>query len=108
VAAAAVLGTDATFLRLARVAGLGEDAALAALDEALARRLLHETGEAGYAFTNPLVRDVAYAEAGQARREVFHRRASAVLTREDAPAETRAQGAGPAQLTLVESLPAGD
>ena len=92
--AAAVLGNGATFTHLARVAGLDEDAALAALDEALERRLLREgqfapggapVGE--YAFTNDRVRDVVYADAGAARRQIFHRRALQVLGKEGAPAE---------------------
>jgi DNA-binding SARP family transcriptional activator len=86
-AAGAVLRSGFTFQQLMGVAGLPEDETLRALDEVLASRLLREAdaqdGEA-YAFSHEKVRDVAYTEAGAARRRVFHRRALAVLQEEGA------------------------
>jgi tetratricopeptide (TPR) repeat protein len=96
-AAAAVLGQGFTFEQLVRIAGTGEDEALPAMDEALRAHLVREAAGAGergaaasYVFTHDKIRDVAYEEAGDARRRVFHRRALGVL---------RAAGAAPAVLT---------
>ncbi|MDB5076217.1 MAG: hypothetical protein JWO42_2396, partial [Chloroflexi bacterium] len=90
-AAAAVLGTEATFERLCHVAALDEGAGLAALDELRRRQLLVEDAAdpnmedlelwrpATMRFPHDLVREVVYTEAGDARRRVFHRRAVALL-----------------------------
>jgi DNA-binding SARP family transcriptional activator len=86
-AAGAVLGSGFTFEQLMGVAGLPEDEALRALDEVLASRLLREAkaqDEEAYSFPHEKVRDVAYTEAGAARRRVFHRRALTVLQEEGA------------------------
>ncbi len=87
-AAGAVLGSGFTFEELLGVVDLPEDEALSALDEVLMGRLLREAdAENGvYAFTHEKVRDVAYTEAGAARRRVFHRRALAALEEEGVPA----------------------
>lgn len=87
-AAGAVLGRDASFEELCRVAGLDEQAGLRALDELLRNRFLREGAGAAlldpqdeaifpttYFFAHDKVRDVVYSEAGDARRRVFHRRA---------------------------------
>ena len=92
--AAAVLGGAAGFERLCAVAGVPEREGLAALDELLGRQLLREadgretpaSGGAAYRFGRELVRAVVYAEAGEARRRIFHRRALAVLA--DEPGES--------------------
>ncbi|HEV8224380.1 MAG TPA: AAA family ATPase [Rubrobacteraceae bacterium] len=87
-AAGAVLGSGFTFEQLIGVVGLPEDEVLSALDEVLASRLLKEApaqdGEV-YTFSHEKVRDVAYTEAGAARRRIFHRRALAALEEEGAP-----------------------
>jgi tetratricopeptide (TPR) repeat protein len=90
-AAAAVLGSEATFERLCQVAELNESAGLAALDDLRRRRLIIENapdpelqgdgfaGPATFGLPHDLVRDVVYTEAGDTRRRIFHRRAFAVL-----------------------------
>ena len=86
-AAAAVLGQEASFDNLCRVAGLDEIQALAALDELLARQLLLEADatsaapvrDAAYHFSHQKLRDVVYSEAGSARRRILHRRALEAL-----------------------------
>ena len=92
--AAAVLGQEASFERLWRVAGLNEIQALSALDELLVRQLLLESGEASaapgqdpaYSFSHQKLKEVVYAEAGAARRRVLHRRAFAALQATDGAA----------------------
>ncbi len=81
-AAGAVLGHDFTFEELCQVAQLAPQDGLAALDEALQSLLLHESshrreGSRGvfYVFGHDKTREVVYAEAGDARRRVFHSRA---------------------------------
>lgn len=119
--AAAVLGHGGfDFGLTCRVAGLGEDDCLPALDEALASGLLCEVegdldakglGEATYAIAHDRIRDVAYTEVGSARRRLFHRRALGILTQEGAPAAelTRhAFAAGLAKEAFEHSLAAGD
>lgn len=76
--AAAVLGQGSSFELLARVAELSEHEALPALDEAVRGSLLHESS-GSYQFAHDKIREVAYAEAGEARRRVFHRRALEAL-----------------------------
>jgi DNA-binding SARP family transcriptional activator len=94
-AAGAVLGSGFTFEQLIGVVGLPEDEALSALDEVLASRLLREADAQDdvYAFSHEKVRDVAYTEAGAARRRVFHRRALAVLEEEGVPTAVLARHA---------------
>jgi len=111
-AAGAVLGTGFTFEELLRVVSLPEDEALAALDEVLVGRLLREADAENevYAFTHEKVRDVAYTEAGAARRRVFHRRALAALE-EGAPAAWLARHALAAKMpeaAFRHLLAAGD
>jgi DNA-binding SARP family transcriptional activator len=92
--AAAVLGQEASFDRLCRIAGLEEGQALTALDELLARQLLLEAHEASsepgrdpaYSFSHHKLSEIVYAEAGAARRRMLHRRALEVLQATAAPA----------------------
>ncbi|HEY6542748.1 MAG TPA: AAA family ATPase, partial [Ktedonobacteraceae bacterium] len=96
VVAGAVLGRTFTFEEVCQVANLQEDEGLSALDEVLKKRLLQEaSGEpgeqrvasaGGYFFTHDKIRDVAYSEAGEARRRIFHRRALEALQVAGAPA----------------------
>jgi DNA-binding SARP family transcriptional activator len=82
-AAGAVLEHRITFERMCAISSLSEDLALPALDESISSRLLLETAQPGvvsdYAFTNDMLRDVVYTEAGDARRRLFHQRALQVL-----------------------------
>ena len=88
--AGAVLERGFDFETLVRVADLGEAESLRALDELIERHLLRE--EAGgreavmpldpsptYTFTHEKIRQVAYTEAGPARRRLLHQRAFEVL-----------------------------
>jgi DNA-binding SARP family transcriptional activator len=83
--AAAVLGRDCPLELLARVAEIRDDEALPGLDEAVHGSLLRETS-GKYAFTHDKIREVAYMEAGEARRRVFHRRALQALREHGASA----------------------
>ncbi|MBN9391169.1 MAG: AAA family ATPase [Chloroflexi bacterium] len=87
-AAGAVLDHAFSFEQLCGVAGLDENTGLNALDQLLKHSLLKEGSalQAGplnhpanpveaYFFSHDKIRDVAYTEAGDARRRVFHRRA---------------------------------
>jgi DNA-binding SARP family transcriptional activator/tetratricopeptide (TPR) repeat protein len=112
-AAGAVLGSGFTFEQLIGVVGLPEDEALSALDEVLASRLLREADAQDdvYAFSHEKVRDVAYTEAGAARRRVFHRRALAALKEEGASAALLARHALAARMpeaAFRHLLAAGD
>ena len=91
--AGAVLRHNFTFEELCQVAQLGPQEGLAALDEALQSLLLHETshrrdGRSGvsYHFSHDKIREVVYAEAGDARRQVFYGRALTLREHADAPA----------------------
>jgi tetratricopeptide (TPR) repeat protein len=84
ICAGAVLGKAFTFEDVSRVADLSEAEALPALDELLRAHLLRERtanvdAPTAYAFSHDKIRDVAYSEAGDARRRVFHRRALEAL-----------------------------
>jgi DNA-binding SARP family transcriptional activator len=100
-AAGAVLGDGFEFELVRRVASLGENEGLTALDEALRGRILCESrlwlwrgGEyGGYSFVHDKIRDVVYTDAGEARRRVFHRRALEALEEEGAPAAELARHA---------------
>jgi DNA-binding SARP family transcriptional activator/predicted ATPase len=91
--AAAVLGQEASFDSLCRVAGLEEAQVLTALDELLARQLLSEVDEESlapgrdpaYSFSHQMLGEVVYAEAGAARRRILHRRAFEALQAATAP-----------------------
>jgi DNA-binding SARP family transcriptional activator/tetratricopeptide (TPR) repeat protein len=113
--AAAVLGRLFTFEDLREVSGLPEDDALGAMDELVRARLLRETdshkrGPAAHFFSHDKIRDVVYAEATDARRRVFHRRAVELLGARLAPAGEivhHALAAGLDEIALTASMTAG-
>src|SRR6266571_1471279 len=76
--AAAVLGDGCTFDQLCRVADLDENQGLSALDEVVTRGLLQETG-GRCSFAHDSIRAGIYAESGEIRRQVLHRRALETL-----------------------------
>src|SRR5216684_2837871 len=116
--AGAVLGQGITFEYLCQVAGLAEHDGLSALDEVLHSHLLHESERAGgrvadgrYVFAHAKIRALVYAEASEARRSIFHRRAVKVLQAAAAPAAVlayHALAAGLAEPAFRWSLAAGD
>jgi DNA-binding SARP family transcriptional activator len=116
--AGAVLDQGITFERLCQVADLAEQDGLPALDEALHSHLLQEAEREGgrmadgrYMFAHAKIRAVVYAEAGEARRSIFHRRALNVLQAAAAPAAVlayHALAAGLAEPAFRFSLAAGD
>ena len=119
--AGAVLGQGITFARLCQVADLTEQDGLPALDEVLHSGLLYESEREGggrasmtdgrYVFAHAMIRAVVYAEAGEARRAIFHRRAVQALQEAAAPAAElayQAQAAGLAEPAFHWSLAAGD
>jgi DNA-binding SARP family transcriptional activator len=82
-ASGAVLEHNISFEHMCAISNLSDDQALPALDELISGRLLLETVQPGassaYTFTNDMLRDVVYTEAGDARRRLFHQRALEVL-----------------------------
>ena len=70
---AAVLGREFDFPTLQVMSDGDEDATIAALEEALAARLLVET-PAGYAFAHALVRETLYGTLSAPRRQRLHAR----------------------------------
>jgi DNA-binding SARP family transcriptional activator/predicted ATPase len=86
--AAALLGRECSYLRLCRVAGVDELAALPALEALLNGRLLAETGPARrpYVVAHDHIREVVYDQSSAARRRVLHRRALIDLEAAGAPA----------------------
>lgn len=114
-AAGTILDHGLTFDRLCAVANLTPDLGLPALDEILSARLLREVGQLGrasvYAFANDMIRDVAYTEAGDARRRLFHKRALETLEVEQDSAAMLAHhalAAGAVSAALAHSLAAGE
>jgi len=96
-AAGAILERDFTFDQLCQVAQLAPQDGLAALDEALQSLLLQESCQRGkgrrgvtYHFANVKIREVIYAGAGDARRQVFLGRALTI--REHADVHRRGAG----------------
>ena len=113
-AGGAVLEHRITFERICAICNLSEDLALPALDELISGRLFLETAQpaevSAYTFTNDMVRDVVYTEAGDARRRLFHRRALEVLEKGGESAAVlahHAQAAGMRQAAFHYSLAAG-
>jgi predicted ATPase len=116
--AGAVLGQGITFDSLCQVADLAEQDGLPALDKVLHSGLLleseHRRGpitDGHYTFAHPKIRAVVYAEAGEARRSIFHRRALEALQAAAAPAAElayHALAAGLAEPAFHWSLAAGD
>ncbi|GAC1349171.1 MAG: hypothetical protein NVSMB27_19780 [Ktedonobacteraceae bacterium] len=108
--AGAVLGDGFDFEGVCRVADVSENQGLPALDELLSRGLLRESGGRCF-FVHDKIREVAYAEAGEVRRRVFHRRAlEALKTMAAPPAEMarHALAAGLQERTFSLSLLAGN
>ena len=116
VLAGAVLWTHASAQWLWRVAELGVQAGIEALEEAIASGMLREekagAGHPGsYRFAHELIRDVVYTELGEARRHVLHQRALALLQAEEAPAAAlayHAQASGETGVAARYSVQAGD
>jgi predicted ATPase len=113
-AVGAVLEHQITFERLCIISNVAEDLALPALDELISGRLLVEPSQPGvvsaYTFTNEMLRDVVYTEAGDARRRLFHRRALEVLEAAKASSAVLAHhavSAGLPQAIFHHSLTAG-
>src|SRR6266700_3926954 len=116
--AGAVLDQGITFAHLCQVADLTEQDGLPALDEALHSHLLQESEREGgrvadgrYVFAHTKIRAVVYAEAGEARRSIFHRRAVKVMQEAAAPPAVlayHALAAGLAEPVFRFSLSAGD
>jgi hypothetical protein len=109
-----VLEQRLTFERLCAISNVGEDQALPALDELLSGRLLLEAAQpdvaSAYAFTNDMLRDVVYTEAGDARRRLFHQRAMEFLAAAGDSAAVLAHhalAAGSMQAAFHHSLDAG-
>jgi DNA-binding SARP family transcriptional activator len=77
-AAGAVLGGRFSAECLYHVAGVKEGVGSEILDRLVRARLLREAPDAGgYMFGHDLLRAAVYAEAGEARRQLYHRRATA-------------------------------
>ena len=116
--AGAVLEQTITFEHLYRVAGLEASVGLTVLDEVVRSRLLYESEFEGgsmnagsYVFAHQKIRAVVYAEAGKARRSIFHLRALQALQEEAAPAADlayHALAAGLVEPAFHWSLAAGD
>ena len=113
-AGAAVLEQQISFERLCAISHVTEDLALPALDELISGRLLLEAAQPGdasaYVFTNDMLRDVVYTEAGDARRRLFHQRALETLKAaggSEAVLAHHALAAGLAQPAFHHSLAAG-
>jgi predicted ATPase len=78
-AAGAVLGGQFSAECLYHVAGVKERVGSEVLDRLVRSRLLREAPDVGgYTFGHDLLRAAVYAEAGEARRQLFHRRATGV------------------------------
>ena len=113
-AGGAVLEQRLTFERLCAISNVSEDLALPALDELISGRLLLEAVQPGaasaYAFTNDMLRDVIYTEAGDACRRLFHQRALEILAAAGDSAAVLAHhalAAGLMQAAFHHSLAAG-
>jgi class 3 adenylate cyclase/tetratricopeptide (TPR) repeat protein len=79
---AAVIGRDFDLAVLATLGDYDDETLLAALESAVAARLVEETGVDGYRFAHALVRATLYESLGETRRARLHRRvADAVLAR---------------------------
>jgi tetratricopeptide (TPR) repeat protein len=98
---------------------VGAQAGVEALEEAISSGILREETAGGqgagrlgsYGFAHELIRDVAYTELGQARQQVLHQRALALLTSEGARASElayHALAAGQAEAASRYSVQAGD
>ncbi len=75
--AVAVLGSDARFTQMARLAGIAEGPALEAVDRLTAARIL--TAGTPLEFVHPIVRTAVYGQISPARRSDAHARAAELL-----------------------------
>ena len=113
-AAGAVLGGDFSFDSLLKVAMIEEQEIPSAVDELLSARVLlySETKSHGviFSFSHERVRQVAYTEAGVARRYMYHRRALALLQDSLSAAELacHALAAGETEAAFSYLIDAGD
>jgi len=77
---AAVVGRECSHQLLAALTDFDDDALLRLVEEALAARVLEETGVPGeYRFTHALMQDALYAELSTARRVRMHARVAETL-----------------------------
>jgi DNA-binding SARP family transcriptional activator/tetratricopeptide (TPR) repeat protein len=97
--AGAVIGHGFEFNLVREMTELEERTALSALDELLRSRLILEAGSQ-YMFSHDKVREVAFDEAGEARRRVYHRNAYQSLSSTRASASVLARHAHGAHLWL--------
>ncbi len=77
-AAASVIGRSFDAATLRHASGRTEDETVDAIDDSLARGLIHETS-AGYDFAHGALRDLAYATTSLARRRLLHHRVAEAL-----------------------------
>ena len=108
--AGAVIGHGFEFHLVREMTELEERTALNALDELLRSRLILEAGSQ-YVFSHDKVREVAFDEAGAARRRVYHRHAFHSLSSTRTSASRLARHAHGAHLWLEAfraSMEAGD
>ncbi len=82
-AAIAVLGSGANSQRAARLAGIGEPLAAPAIDTLVAADIL--VASPMLQFVHPIIRQVVYADLGDARRRVDHLAPAEILHRDGAP-----------------------
>ena len=80
-AVAAVIGADFEVAVLSQAGGVSPQSVVAALDEAVAARLVSETPESAsdYRFAHALVRATLYEELSAARRVALHRQAAEAI-----------------------------
>lgn len=85
--AAAALGRSFDFETVREVSGRTDEEVVAAIDELILRKFVHEVGPRGdsldaeYDFSHEKLRTLVYEETGMARRRLLHRRAAAALQR---------------------------
>jgi len=77
--AAVAVGRDFDFAVVARAAALSEEAALDALDELLAARLVIPIADSRFRFDHSLTMEVAYRDVGELRHRMLHRRVGEAL-----------------------------
>ena len=85
--AGSVFGRETSFDTLKQVSGLSEEATLINLEKMLKQGFLveTETNHLPYRFSHDKIREVVYAQASEARRQIYHRRALESLIQIDAP-----------------------